>query len=291
MEKSFITDQLYMDFEKAVYEIKKNGFDFIEIHSLWDKTVENLTMNEIKIVKKIIQKYNVQISCLSTTLFLMCPLYTNFKNLEKFSAEFLVYEGDYNKHVDCLRKCIEFSQILDTKYLRIFPFREEKNGNKSYATIINDISEKLNTPAKIAKEANKTLVVENCPHTYLPRGLMTYDLIKKVGVNSLRLLWDVGNSFKALRLYLPERYSANVFAEYEKIKDKIDYCHFKDYKKEAEVYTHSTYGEGSIDYIKLIQLLKNSNYNKFISLEPEVLHDEVLQSIKNFKRQYKNIIK
>jgi len=276
-----------MDFEKAVHEIKKIGFEFIEIHSLWDKTVENLTDNEVKRVKKIIKKYDIKISCLSTTLFLMCPLYKNVDDLEKFSTEFLVYEGDYNKHLNGLRKCIEFSKIFDTKYLRIFPFRKEKDVNKPYETIINDISEKLNTPVKIAKGANKTLVVENCPHTYLPRGLMTYKMVKKVGENSLRLLWDVGNSFKALRLCLPDRYSANVFAEYEKIKDKIDYCHFKDYKKEAEVYTHSIYGEGSIDFIKLIKMLRNSNYNKFISLEPEVSYDDALKSIKNLNEQMK----
>ena len=56
MKKSFITDQLDMDFEKSVYEIKKNGFKYIEIHSLWNKTVEDLDYDEIKRVKKIISK-------------------------------------------------------------------------------------------------------------------------------------------------------------------------------------------------------------------------------------------
>jgi len=289
MKKSFITDQLGMDFEKSVYEIKKNGFRYIEIHSLWGKTVENLNYDEIKRVKKIISKYDIEISCLSTTLFLMCPLYTDVDNLEKFSTEFLVYEGNYNKHVDCLKKCIEFSQILNANYLRIFPFRKEKGIDKEYTTIISDISEKLYKPAKIARDKDKILIVENCPHTYLPRGLMTYELVKKINQESLKLLWDVGNSFKALRLDLPDNYISNVFEEYGIIKSRIGYCHFKDYKKDGELYTHSTFGEGSIDFMKLLMMLKDDNYSRFISLEPEVSYSEAIQSIKNLNKQYKEI--
>ena len=88
MKNSIITDQINMDFEKAIYEAKKMSFRFVEVHSLWDKTIENLDNNEIKLVKKILDKNDMKISALSTTLFMMAPLYTNINNLELFSDEF-----------------------------------------------------------------------------------------------------------------------------------------------------------------------------------------------------------
>ena len=47
-----ITDQISMDFEKSLKFIKNLGVSYVEIHSLWDKNIEELDRGEINLVKK-----------------------------------------------------------------------------------------------------------------------------------------------------------------------------------------------------------------------------------------------
>lgn len=47
MKKAIITDRIDMDFDKAVFQAYKWDFQHLEIHSLWGKTIENLTYNEV----------------------------------------------------------------------------------------------------------------------------------------------------------------------------------------------------------------------------------------------------
>ena len=90
MKTSIITDQIDMDFEKAVDLAGQWGFTHIEIHALWGKTVENLSEDEVDRMMNIIKQHNLQVSCLSSTLFLMCPLYHDDpSSLEQFSDHFI----------------------------------------------------------------------------------------------------------------------------------------------------------------------------------------------------------
>jgi len=277
-----------MDFEKALHIISNKGFEYIEVHSLWNKTIEELSYSEIKRAKKLIDKYKLKVSCLSSSLFLMCPLFKDIESLGQFSSKFITFKGDYKNHVEYLMKSIEYSQVLQTDYIRIFPFKKEANSNPSYKDIIGEISELLIEPVRMAKYKNKVLVLENCPHTYLPTGIMTVDVIKEIDNSSLQLLWDVGNSFKAPAVdYF--QVDLNIFVEYKKIKDNIGYCHIKDFKMDENRYEHFTYGEGIIEYSKLLKIFKEDNFGKFLSLEPEVSYDDTLKSIDNFINQITKI--
>ena len=40
-----ITDQVSMDFEEALFSVREQ-FEYVEIHSLWNKTVEDLSDDE-----------------------------------------------------------------------------------------------------------------------------------------------------------------------------------------------------------------------------------------------------
>lgn len=288
IKTSFITDQLTMDFERALYLMNEKGFEYIEIHSLWNKTVEELNYKEVNKAKKLIDKYNLKVSCLSTTLFLMCPLFKDVESLGNFSESFITFEGNYKNHVEGLRKCFEYSKILNTDYIRIFPFRKENDINLTYKDIIGEISELFSKPAKEAQEKNKILVIENCPYTYLPKGLMTNDVVKKINLESLQLLWDIGNSFKSPSLNYFES-DLNIFKEYKQIKNNIGYCHIKDFNRINNIYEHITFGKGIINYPKLLKMFKEDKFDKFLSLEPEVSYDDTLKSIKYFFRQINKI--
>jgi len=81
MKKAIITNQIDMDFDKAAFLAHEWGFQYLEIHSLWGKTIEDLTHDEVDRMAQIINKYHFRVSCLSSTLFLMCPLYHDLSSI------------------------------------------------------------------------------------------------------------------------------------------------------------------------------------------------------------------
>jgi len=282
LNTSIISDQLSMDFEKALAEAK-NHFEYVEIHSLWNKTVEDLDDAEAREVERLLKKYSMKVSCLSTTLFLMCPLYTDADSLEKFSEKFAVFTGELRDHLEMLGKCIDLANRFGTDLIRIFPFRLEKQADPDYGMVMKDMAAKLEGAVSVAESSEKYLIIENCPHSYLPRGNMTYELVKIMGRDSLMLLYDVGNSFRSGYLCFPEKYKrAGIEQEYTMIKDRVRYFHFKDYRKTAGGYEHTPLCDGDVDYFRLYSLIKKDAREKCISLEPEVDEEGVTQSIENF---------
>jgi len=286
MRNSIITDQIDMDFDKAVFLANNWGFHYLEIHSLWGKTVENLSHDEVDRMAQTINKYHLKVSCLSTTLFLMCPLYHDLSSIEKFSHSFMTYDDTYEHHLDKLDWCIDIGKRIGAECLRIFPFRIEKErvADRSIRDIISDIGDKLTRPVQLAEKNHIQLVVENCPFSYLPRGMMTFHLTSIMKSPYLRLLWDVGNSYRSMEFDWVKEYSdAPLAEEYQIIKSHIFNVHIKDFKHENDKYQLTVLGEGDIPYTEIFNLMKTDQYSNFVSLEPELDREGVLQSIQRLK--------
>jgi sugar phosphate isomerase/epimerase len=271
-----------MDFERALHSIREQ-FDCVEIHSLWNKTVEDLSDDEAAEAEALIRKYRIKVSCLSTTLFLMCPLYGEVEHLEKFSDDFLVFIGDLGEHTDRLKRCMELAAQFDTEYIRIFPFRLEGKIGKSYETVVSDMGEALSEAVVSAERGGKCLLLENCPHSYFPRGGMCFELVERIDSSKLMLLYDIGNSFTSDRRQIPDRFrQVSLEQEYEKIKSRVRHFHFKDYRKGADGFHHVAFGTGDIDYENLVAHIKRDGRSVTVSLEPEVEAADLDKSIFNF---------
>jgi len=282
MKRTIISDQVSMDFEEALFSVRER-FEYVEIHSLWNKTVEDLSDDEAGEVEALINKYRIKVSCLSTTLFLMCPLYGDVQSLEKFSEDFLVFIGDVGEHTERLRRCIELAVQFDTEYIRIFPFRLEGELDRDFETLISDIEHRLSDAVALAARGEKCLILENCPHSYLPKGNMSFELAANIDSRNLMLLYDIGNSFTSEHRHIPDRFGrASLGDEYETIKSMIRYVHIKDYEKTNGGFQHVAFGTGDIDYENLFTRIKRDGRDGFISLEPEVTASDLEKSITNF---------
>ena len=101
LKLGIITDQVSMDFEKALKAIKEYGLEYIDIHALWGKNIEELTNDEITVAKKLISKYKLKVSNIGSTCFLQCHLRDNNKNeIKSFSDHFITIFGDYKQHLE-----------------------------------------------------------------------------------------------------------------------------------------------------------------------------------------------
>ena len=177
-----ITDQVSMDFEESLKFIKKLGLEYIEIHALWDKNIEELTDEEVSEVKRLVKKYGLKVSLVSSTLFLQCPLDESDKKYGPIDDYFITIYGDYDLHIKALERCIELCDIFNTDKIRTFGFLKDKELDDDNA--VARIKEKLARPIEMAERAGLMLVLENCPHTYLQFGSLTKRVIEDIGSKS-----------------------------------------------------------------------------------------------------------
>lgn len=290
MKHSIITDQLSMPFEAALEKIQEHELKVIELHSLWGKTIECLSKNEVKKLKGILAVNNLKISCLATTLFFMAKLREDYQ-LKSFSGEFLTFNGTADEHLEGVKHALEIANELDTDYIRVFPFRAPENrkivGTDSDLALITDY---IGRAAELAKKANRTLVLENCPHSHMPKGIMTKKVIDAINSPNLQLLWDPGNSFRADVDRLEVQYlTTPLVDELSVIAPSIAHVHLKDYAKNSDwkpgekSFLHVPFGEGDIPYPTILKQMAAFNYPGALSLEPEVNDEDTLKSIINLK--------
>ena len=142
-------------------------------------------------------------------------------------------------------------------------------------------------PNKLAREADKVILIENCPHTYLPKGSDTYEVVKNINSNYIKLLWDPANSL-ITKYFQNNNRDNNIIEEYNKIKEYINYCHIKDYRSFENDFEFVPFGEGCINYKKLLSNFNRDLINIFLSLESELNFVGTKKSVKNYNNFLKN---
>lgn len=287
MHFSIITDQISQDFEKACAIAKHHGFDLIEIHSLWGKTVEDLNSSEVKKVKEILSKYQLRVSNLATTIFFMSKLYPN-DTISSFNDQFYAVRGRIEEHLDATKRALDIAITLESPSIRAFPFRAPDN--RKVIGSSDDQKEIIGQFVKLAPlagQAKKVIVIENCPHTHLPRGEMTLQIVEAIQSPWIRLLWDPANSVRADKNRLPQHYKKlSIIEEMNLIAPMIGHIHVKDYHYVPDLpkpYQHVAVGQGDLPYPQITDFMKKTSHPAIFSLEPEVSDIDTLISIDYFK--------
>ena len=289
MRKSIITDQISMDLEEALKFAKKNGFSNVDLHGVWGKTIEDCSDEEVVEIQRLLEKYEMKVSNLATTVFFMCKLKKDYI-LKPFSPTFAVTSGEsIEEHLNYLEKACIIAEKIDCPTIRIFPFRYPENhilvGTDEDLTLI---AENFAKAVTIAEQHKVTLVIENCPYSHCPKPAMTLNLLQRVAHPRLKLLYDPANSYRAVVRRVPSEYlGLTIEDEIDLIQNRIGHIHLKNYIFDQNLekpFVHTALCAGDLDYRKILNQINKNGYENVVSLEPEVPFDEVLVSIESLNR-------
>lgn len=254
-----VTDEVNSNFEQALDVIGELGIRDIEIHTLWGTHIEALSDEQVKDLSQILKQRNLRPVVLDSTIFLRCQLNTG-EIPENWSARFQSISGSYDQHLDWLERCLNISHYLDAPYVRIFGFW--RNGDTT-DKVITEITARLREATSIAARTGVTLVLENCPHTFLGQTRQALQVIRAIDSPWLRLLWDPANAYRS-----GESDFTNM------ITDTIPYLtnmHVKgiildDKLSKGLQYVRLDHGE--VDFHSLLSGLLKANYSGVVSIEP-----------------------
>ena len=296
MLKSIITDQISMDLEVALVTAKKFGFSCVELHGVWGKTIEDCSDEEVDDIKRLLDKYDMRVSNLATTIFLMCKLRDDYE-IKPFENGFVVTAGEtLDEHLEALKRASAIAKKLDCENIRIFPFRYPENhvvvGTE---TDLELIVRNFKKALEIIKNKQITLVVENCPYSHCPKVEMTNRLVSIIENPKLKLLYDPANSFRADIHRVPAEFlTLSTYKEIPLVHENIRHVHLKNYHFDSSYpkpFQHTTIGTGDLDFTMIMRQLSDVDYDGALSLEPEIALDLVPQCLDEFNEIYSNIIK
>jgi len=235
---SGFADEICADLDGQVNFLTANKVRYIELRSVWDKNVLDLSDGELGIIKSCLDSNNIKVSSIGSPI-----------------GKVGVAE-DFEEHLKRFKKAVHAALTMESKYIRIFSFYMDEEETDSYEeTVIG----RLKQFTEIAVNNNLILLHENEAGIFGEASERCKKLIEGVGSPSFKAVFDPGNFIMA---------GEDVYNQsYKNMKPFIEYVHVKDALKDTREIVAAGEGDGYIS-----QLMDGLRYKDglFVSLEPHL---------------------
>ncbi|HEY9062462.1 MAG TPA: sugar phosphate isomerase/epimerase family protein [Pseudobacteroides sp.] len=225
--------------DEMVSTAKDLGFDGVEVrgieNELYAPKAKIFSEANIEATKVRLKSLNLEIPCLTSSCYLF----------DKNDNGFYVKEGkDY----------IDLAAQLGVRYVRVLGDKDPKPGSD----IDFDFTiENLKKLVEYAEGKGVTVILET--NGIFADSSLVQKAVEMVASNNVGILWDIHHPFR----YMNEP----VDVTYEKLKKYIMFVHLKDSVIISGETKYKMMGHGDIPVNKALMLLKENNYDGFVSLE------------------------
>lgn len=254
-----INDEISQDFDHACFVAAHDfGMSWIELRSMWGKNTMDLSDAQIAEAKKILAKYNLQVTDIASPLFKTdwpgAPRSPYGSKGDMHGAVEVAF-----KHQDeLLDRAISLAKQFNTGKVRCFDFWRLDD----VAPYRDAIDEKLRSAAEIAGKQDILLVLENEFECNTATGREAARTLSAIPSPHLALNWDPANAVM--------RGELDAFpAAWETLpKNRVHHCHVKNAVKNADGKIEwSPVGKGFIDWTAQFRALQQIGYRDAVSLE------------------------
>ena len=256
---SVINDEISPDFDHACYVVSHDfGLNWIELRSMWGKNTVALSDAEIAESKRILAKYNLQVTDIASPLgktdWPGAPKSQYGSKGDMHNAA----EVTFKQQDDILEKSISLAKQFGTNKIRGFDFWRLDDVAPYRAAI----DEKIRSMAETAGKEGVLLVLENEFECNTATGREAARTLNAVKTPHLALNWDPANAVMRGELdAFPEAWDLLP-------KDRIHHCHCKNAVKNAEGKIEwSPVDKGFINWAAQFRALKQIGYREGVSLE------------------------
>jgi len=253
-----INDEITQDFGHACEITSKEfGMEWIELRGMWKKNLLKLDAKEIEEARRILQKYQLQVTDVASPLFKVdwpgAPQSKFSPKRDQFNADFTFEQQD-----EVLERSIELAKTFKTDRVRFFDFWRLED-QAPYRAAMN---EKLRDATEKAAKKNVVLLLENEPGCNTATAAEAARILAAIPSPNLMLNWDPGNAAERDEKAYPDGY--NLLP-----KDRIGHCHCKDAAKKPDGsgYQWAAMGGGIIDWVGQFKGVKRDGYHYAVSLE------------------------
>ncbi len=236
-----ITDEVTQDFKIAVEFTKRHELDGVEIRSVWGKDPFEFDKNDILKMKELLKGQDIAVCAISAP-FYKCDFYNKI---------------EVANHLEGLKRCIEWANILGANIIRGFDFWACHDRPISLENRVD----RYILPSELAQKSGITLALEYDPSVNSTNCEKVAQLVKLINKDNVKTLYDPGND-----IYSPDE-EVPYPDGYSFIKDLFCHVHIKDAIRQNGKTTATPVGSGEVDYKGIFSELISSKYDGYVMLE------------------------
>jgi len=231
---------------------------WVELRSLWGKSLMNLKEDQISDAHKILEKHRLQVTDIASPLFKTdwpgAPRSQYGSKGDMHGAP----ETTFKEQDEILEKSIALAKQFKTNKVRCFDFWRIDD-IKPY---LEAIDEKLHQAAEKAGKEGILLVLENEFECNTATGRESARTLGAIKSSSLALNWDPGNAVMRGEM------DAYPTAWEMLPKHRIHHCHVKNaVKNDSGKVEWAPTGQGVVDWTGQFRALKAAGFRDAVSLE------------------------
>lgn len=258
-EIAVISDEISPDLDHACHVAAQEfGLGWIELRSMWGKSLMDLAPDQLGDVQKILAKYQLRVTDIASPLFKTDWPGAPRSQYSSKGDMHAAAEATFKQQDGILEKSIELAKTFKTNKVRCFDFWRIDDVTPFRAAI----DEKLRSAAETAGKQGILLVLENEFECNTATGREAARTLKAIPSPHLALNWDPGNAVM--------RGELDAFpAGWDLLpKDRIHHCHCKNaVKNDAGKIVWSPVDKGYVDWTAQFRALKSAGYRDAVSLE------------------------
>jgi len=239
---SAFADEVTEDFLEQVKFLFTRNVGYIEPRFLNRKNIMDLTHQELKEARKMIEDYGLKVSAIGSPI-----------GKVRLDEPFEV-------HLEKFKHAVELAQFFNTPFIRIFSYYAPEG--KNIDDYREQVMDRLSAQVEIIADADVTMVHENEAGIYGHSAANCADIAGTIGSDKLRLVYDPANFVWA------DKIADNVHSCWPLMKPYVVHVHIKDWKIGAKV--GSMPGEGDGQIRKLLAELATMKYEGALTMEPHL---------------------
>ncbi len=235
-------DEISPELKEQLEVMEGEGIKYLEIRGVWGKNILDLTDEELRKVKQILEDKGFKISAVGSPI-------------GKIGIK-----DDFEEHLRKFRKALDIAKFLGTHYIRIFSYYIPENDPPEKWR--DEVMDRMREKVKLAEREDIVLVHENERGIYGDIPSRCQDILKTINSPYLRANFDPANFvFENIRPYTQG---------YPLLRRYIAYVHVKDARHENGKVVCVPAGEGEGEMEEVLRSLKEEGYRGFLSLEPHL---------------------
>lgn len=248
----FITDELTQSYDLAAQIAVEMGVRHLEVRTFDNKTPKQITLDDLREVDRINHAHGI-------TVQVYCSPHGKVPMPQS--------EADIDGHARHLTAEVTRTQCVGAEYLRVFPYQRDADFDlDGAATAWAKVLERVDVPAGMLLFENGT--ISNAPSLELVAEFLKRlrNMSPRAAGMDIGVLWDPGNSAFSGN---PDDLDARALHAALAL---VRHLHIKDFADG----TYVALGEGTLDWDKIIGLLRASEFTGSASLETHARVGRVL---------------
>ncbi|MBX6764937.1 MAG: sugar phosphate isomerase/epimerase [Rubrobacteraceae bacterium] len=234
-------DEISPDLDEQLNTLADESIHHVELRSVWNKNVLDLTDEELDIVKSKVVRHGIKVSSIGSPIGKV-PV-----------------TDDFGPHLRRFRRALEVAGRMEAPYIRVFSFFIPEGQDP--VLYRDEVLERMSTLARGAEDLGVTLLHENEKGIYGDVPHRCLDILTGVGSPALRAVWDAANF---VQCGVKRPYSEG----FETLRPFIEYVHVKDALASSGQVVPA--GEGDGELSETVSALRSSGFDGFFSLEPHL---------------------